>query len=924
MLAIAVFALTTTIFAQPQKMAYQTVVRNANNELVVNQTVGIKATVLHDSINGVAVYVETHSTATNANGLATIEIGNGTPVLTLTSLADVDWKNHRTFLKIDIDPTGGINYTITGVQELLSVPYAFYAETTSQVDSALYANNAGNAVNAIYSDTALYSINADSAIFANNSGSAQNAINAIYSDTSLYATSSNHSLYADTALYANNSNNSINAINATYSDTSLYATNSNHSVYADTALYANNSANSVNAHNAVNATYADTAFFLMNAQNSDTAKFAYHSDSANYATTANYSNTAATAVNATYSDTSIYSNNSTYSTNSLNAAHSDTANYATNANAANTANTALSATYADTADYNKLRNRPIGANHGDILYWESSDSSWHIVPVGNIGETLTLDSSKTPHWSSASTTTVTLPTITTDSVINITTNSARAMGTVSADGGSPFVFSGLCWGTAQNPTTSDFHTLDGIGLGSVSSNIPSLTMGTVYYVRAFATNSAGTAYGNEISFRTQTYPVVVTGSVSNISTYAAISGGNVTDDGGATVTARGVCWSTSIAPTTADSHTTDGIGAGTFLSSLSPLARNTKYYVRAYATNYIGTTYGDTVSFTTLADYPTVTTSAVSSITSVTAVVGGNVTDDGDATVTARGICWNSTGNPTLADNVLPIGSGYGSFSSTLTGLTASTVYYVCAYATNSIGTSYGATISFTTADPWTCGVNTITDYDNNVYNTVQIGTQCWMRENLKTEHYADGTSIPLSNSSSTSEKYRYYPGASSSNVATYGYLYNWSATMNGSTSSSANPSGIQGVCPTGWHIPSSDEWTQLTDYVSTQNAFICGSTSTYIAKSLASTTGWTSTSSSDCVVGNDFTTNNATNFSGMPAGRNYSSTSGGFGTRADYWSTTDDGSTNAYRRYLDYNYAYVYNGTRGKHYFLSVRCLKD
>ncbi|MBO4231880.1 MAG: fibrobacter succinogenes major paralogous domain-containing protein [Bacteroidales bacterium] len=516
-----------------------------------------------------------------------------------------------------------------------------------------------------------------------------------------------------------------------------------------------------------------------------------------------------------------------------------------------------------------------------------------------------------------------MPTIITDTIINITTNSAMAKGSVTTDGGSPFVFSGICWDTAHNPTTADFHTLDGIGLCSISSNLLGLTMGQYYYVRAFATNSAGTAYGNELVFRTQTYPAVTTNAISNISVTTALSGGNVTDDGGATVTARGVCWSsTSTAPTIADSHTSDGTGTGIYSSVLSALARNTKYYVRAYATNYIGTSYGDTVSFTTLADFPTVTTAAVSSITSVTAVVGGEVTDDGDATVTTRGICYNTTGNPTIADNILPIGSGTGSFSSTLSGLTASTTYYIRAYATNISGTSYGLIGSFTTADPWTCGVSTITDYDNNVYNTVQIGTQCWMREYLRTTHYADGTSITITSNTSTSQPYMCYPNGDVNNVAAYAYLYNWCAAMRGNSSSSLNPSGIQGVCPTGWHLPSVAEWEDLVNIVSADNTYWCNSNSAYIAKSLASTSGWES-DGGICTVGNAQNTNNSTGFDALPAG-GCASVCGGFGQEARMWTSTENSSTSIYYYVLYYNSAEVQSGSATNYAFRSVRCLKD
>ena len=121
-------------------------------------------------------------------------------------------------------------------------------------------------------------------------------------------------------------------------------------------------------------------------------------------------------------------------------------------------------------------------------------------------------------------------------------------------------------------------------------------------MRAYATNSAGTAYGSEVSFTTQqnvTVPTVTTSQVTNIQQTTATGGGNVTSAGGGTVTARGVCWSTSHNPTTSSSHTTNGMGTGSFTSSLTGLTANTTYYVRAYATNNAGTAYGSEVSFTT-------------------------------------------------------------------------------------------------------------------------------------------------------------------------------------------------------------------------------------------------------------------------------------------------------------------------------------
>jgi hypothetical protein len=186
-----------------------------------------------------------------------------------------------------------------------------------------------------------------------------------------------------------------------------------------------------------------------------------------------------------------------------------------------------------------------------------------------------------------------------------------------------------------------------------------------------------------------------------ITTNTAISGGNITSDGGASVTARGVCWGTTVNPVISGSHTTDGTGTGTFVSNITGLNAGTVYYVRAYATNIDGTAYGNQVTFTTTtttASLPTVTTTAISTITVSGAVSGGNITADGGATVTHRGVCWSTTVNPVISGSHTTDGTGTGSFVSNLTGLTSTTTYYVRAYATNIAGTAYGNQLSFTTA----------------------------------------------------------------------------------------------------------------------------------------------------------------------------------------------------------------------------------
>ena len=220
-------------------------------------------------------------------------------------------------------------------------------------------------------------------------------------------------------------------------------------------------------------------------------------------------------------------------------------------------------------------------------------------------------------------------------------------------------------------------------------------------------------------------------------------------------------------------------------------------------------------------------------------------------------------------------------------------------------------------------GAATVTDIDNNTYNTVQIGNQCWMKENLRTTHYSNGTSIALGSSPSTTTAYRYYPDNNSSNVSTYGYLYNWPAVMGNSSSSSANPSGVQGICPTGWHVPDDAEWTQLTNYVSSQTQYQCNGSSGNIAKALASTTGWNS-STSTCAVGNNPSANNATGFSALPAGGYPAGEYGNFGDDANFWSATENYVNYAYYRGLYYDYAYVSRVVDFKSYGFSVRCVRD
>ena len=196
-------------------------------------------------------------------------------------------------------------------------------------------------------------------------------------------------------------------------------------------------------------------------------------------------------------------------------------------------------------------------------------------------------------------------------------------------------------------------------------------------------------------------PALTTIAASDITASSATLGGNITEAGTPEYTERGVCYDTTTEPTIDDSKkAVAGSGTGEFSVSVSELSAATTYYVRAYAIHTTGTVYGDVVSFTTLTGLLEITTSAVTVFTDRTAVLGGNITNAGTPPYSARGVCYATTSQPTVDDNRTPIeGSGTGAFSVTVSGLTATTTYYVRAYALHASGTIYGNEVSFTTED---------------------------------------------------------------------------------------------------------------------------------------------------------------------------------------------------------------------------------
>lgn len=408
-------------------------------------------------------------------------------------------------------------------------------------------------------------------------------------------------------------------------------------------------------------------------------------------------------------------------------------------------------------------------------------------------------------------------------------------------------------------------------------------------------------------------PELTTKAVREITKTTASSGGVITSDGGSIVTSRGICWSINPSPIITDSKTTDGTGIGYFTSSMSDLNPNTTYYVRAYATNDIGTAYGNEISFSTNpATLPELTTSPLTSITINSAECGGNITSDGLSAITIRGVCWSTSQNPTITDNHTVDGAGTGTFTSSLTGLTQGTNYYARAYATNSIGTSYGNQITISTPLPDGPG-STLTDADGNVYNTVWINGRQWTKENLRTTKYNDGSSIALVDNRDL--WYNTYTPAYcwlNDDKATYGNfgaLYNWYA-VNSSK-----------LCPVGWHIPSDAEWYAMENYVdqTINDPNATGWRGTTAGTKLKATTGWSNGGNGTDDYG----------FSALPRGSlalTFTNSSSFFYStdEAVWWCGTDSGHS-GWRRIMESDSGKIKRDNSGdSRNGFSVRCIKD
>ena len=912
-----------SLFAQaPEKFTYQAIVRNASNALAANAQVGVRVNILQGSAIGDAVYSESHVTSSNANGLITVNIGGGSVLH--GSFASIDWSDGPYYLKTDIDPNGGNDYSITSTQQLLSVPYALYAKEAANSFSGDY-NDLANTPTIPTIPTNVSALTNDAGYITGyiETDPQFNAWDKDYNDLinkpTIPTVPTNISAFTNDAGYI--TLDSIPAIPSVPTNVSAFNNDAGYITgYTETDPQFN--AWDKNYNDLINKPVIPTIPTNVSAFNND----------AGYITSYTETDPQFNAWDKNYNDLTnkpiLFDGNYNSLSNKPELSTVATTGSYTDLNNRPTIPTVPSNVSAFTNDAHYITDAQLNAllasmnSRIDSLRDRIEELETGIIPV--VPDTTTSDSTVIP-------TPFTM----------VDGQPCPNMATVTDYDGNVYntvAIGQQCWIKENLRTT---HSIDGTSVSYYANTNTSIAQyGYLYSWNVAMLDICPIGWHlpcDEEWIQLTDYmsgqPEYVCGNNNRNIALAMVAntGWNSSANDcapGKSLMAHG---STGFDILPAGSHNTfvenndDDFGykayfwsstqfccgeAGTITISFNSPSVN----LLSTCDKSAGLSVRCVRNITVEGDVSqTVLTTPVFNIASSIATCGGIATSENGLPILERGVCWGTTPSPTIAGDHTSDGSGTGNFTSNLFGLSPNTTYYVRAYISSNAGTAYGNELSFTTSldASFVCGVSTISDYDGNNYNTVQIGNQCWMKENMRTTHYANGTAITQGTSSSSSNTIGYYYNPESSTP--YGYHYNWPATK-GPSYLSANS---QGVCPSGWHVPSDEEWVLLIQYVRNQNQYVCGIDKRNIAKSLAASTGWSSDTSHDnCIVGNLPGNNNATGFSALP----------GPSGCAVFWSSTESTITDKTITYgfcNTNNRVSCYNNTN-KSGFYSVRCLRD
>ncbi|UCH14470.1 MAG: PKD domain-containing protein [Bacteroidales bacterium] len=578
------------------------------------------------------------------------------------------------------------------------------------------------------------------------------------------------------------------------------------------------------------------------------------------------------------------------------------------------------------------------------------------------------------------------PIVNTGIVKAVTTSSATVTANLASlgDGASSVTQHGHCWSSETITPVIGSDSKSSLGstdkTGNYESQLIGLSESTVYFVRAYATNNAGTKYGDTISFAT---PELINAEFTANPTsgylplsvqFTDMSTGDINSwswdlGDGQTSTAKNPLHtydnqgSYTVTLTISDGSRTDSETKNNYIivsmSGTAPVANFTAdntSIIEGETVNFTDQslnvptnwswTFGDggtstsrnpshqyntqgvyTVILTvsnsygsnteTKSDYITVSTSG--------AAPAANFSAD-KTSITVGEIVYftdQSTNGPTSWSWIFGDG-GTSSSQNPAHQYNTEGVYSVTLTAENSYGSDDETKNNYITVEGEP--QETVTDYDGNVYNTIQIGGQLWMAENLATTHYSNGAALVDGSGAGVYTRYnttKYYfaPENNESNVPTYGRLYTWAAIMNGAKSSNSNPSGVQGVCPSGWHVPSDSEWKELEMYL--------GMTQTE-----ADDTDWRGSNQGgklkETGTAHWVSPNNATNeslFAALPAGGRDTTGFCCLGYWTDFWTTTEydqNPTVGAWYRLLNNENSTIYRSAGVKSYATSVRCIKN